>query len=1339
MFLLRDYIGKKQMFVVKHKTGNHSVVDCLKFNTDIEGFEIVPKGLSELKDGIVCLLKKHDSISYDKHFVKPTIIDAAKRSIPLNNKRFGVLVSGGLDSSIIASIISKYSDSAIYYTLGNTEDSFFVATLSKYLNIQNRIRTVQLPKANDIGKLIDKVVYCTESYNPSIVSNGLATYLLLEQAYKDGIEVVVSGEGADELFCGYRISKNADKTFENRVELIENMHFTELRRVEMIAMACSVEVRCPFLAREVFRASNGCVVSDLIDLNFGKHILRQEFVDYLPDEIIRRDKMSFDVGSGIRRMVVEYLTKDGLDEKTVLKGIWSKYFDNKLSGLPYFHSYPTFDEAIKKRGVGHKNSELLKIETLIREEFRSVPFHNLFMFNNIEVIGSDKGGTCSDRVLHFRRVLVANGYKVRLHSVFINDVDCHRLLVVEIGRENFLVDVGSGWPSVKPFPMDSPCEYSVYGMTFKTELRDDVLLLYHKIGDGDFRLMERIPLNIVEEDTVYKAVAHRFSGSAVYPFQDSLRFSQVLGDDFYFLKGNVLSVYNEFGVHKTTLSDSDIRTLLEDKFSFRLSGLGLKKQKISLVAVVATKNRSSFLRDRALKSIAAQNRLPDMVVVVDDSDESIHLVENKDVVVAFAQELAGVEFCYILNYRTHGASGSWNSAVDFLLRRGAMPENTYLAILDDDDEWLPDYLETCCNVIGEQGRIDMVACDICRITEQGQSVSMAPEMLLSDDFLVGNPGVQGSNIFVRLSRFLEAGCFDENLKSCTDRDLCIRLADLGCVRYERVARPLVNHYAEWGRARLSTPNSEAKNFGLFQFWLKHSKRMSVEQKEAFLQRAKRLFDWDLSYYQSDSLHADNIKTECIIEDGEDFMLCVGVICSSYSLIQHFLEGLYLLKSSISLRGIDVFIFENSLSVIDKTKIFQRVEQLQLTTVFISPEMQDNWLASNSYFSGYVRNRNGMFSIAQARTLLQKYIGQTVISKGVESVVWIMDEDMQITERTIKALKHLPCLKRLGVDVVIGNFDGSSPNPPLNGVRGQLVDFWNNLLWLSNFPSNSVMADLSNENAEFRQRYSDYYYDLSRRHFGHLEHPVWLEPSFDGETVGDALRRLVADAQCIFGGIPLSRPLRSVLWDGNLGTVKDSVNRGGNTFVFDPLALVDVPNLSIRVGCVDMRRSDMIWAIINRYYRRRKVISVGIPVFHAGRNILSSFTLDIDKLREEFVGAALYAALTDFFESNPEHCLAFVEQEVKDISMRYDMYVERRLVWLKESFYRAIGVSKCLQNWLGYAQYSQLIDLVGLIQNTFSWANFIKLEQRVREVCFSDIVDFLTDLVFKTDEFKEVKL
>ncbi len=260
-----------------------------------------------------------------------------------------------------------------------------------------------------------------------------------------------------------------------------------------------------------------------------------------------------------------------------------------------------------------------------------------------------------------------------------------------------------------------------------------------------------------------------------------------------------------------------------------------------LAVVVATCNRFGMLSERSLPSVAAQTRRPDFLVVVDDSDREARTA-NAELVGSLA--LAGCDVSYLENARTAGASGSWNTALDAVAGKVTDPGQVFVAVLDDDDAWSPEYLESCYSAAVEQ-QLDMVGCGLRRIESDTTAplVSDAPESLRAQDFLTGNPGIQGSNLFVRLSVVLAAGGFDEGLRSTTDRDLCIRIAELGTVRYGRLSGAMVDHYADSDRARLSTRGSVAKLEGLTAFWRKYVGRMTADQRRAFLDRAATLFGW----------------------------------------------------------------------------------------------------------------------------------------------------------------------------------------------------------------------------------------------------------------------------------------------------------------------------------------------------------------------------------------------------------------------------------------------------------------------------------------------------------------
>lgn len=264
------------------------------------------------------------------------------------------------------------------------------------------------------------------------------------------------------------------------------------------------------------------------------------------------------------------------------------------------------------------------------------------------------------------------------------------------------------------------------------------------------------------------------------------------------------------------------------------------RQDLQIFALIATCNRPDSLA-RALRSVLAQRRRPDHLLIVDDSDEAQHK-ENEAVV--NQMEFEPLRPHFMPNYRTKKrAAGAWNTGLDYIRRQTADPRGTFVAILDDDDRWEPSHLDFCAKAAAER-QLDIVVAGIIRHdpeTPDGKRLSI-PHELNVEDLLVGGVAIQGSNLFVRLDKLLEAGCFDENLESATDRDISIRLADLGDVRFGALEVHTVHHDAR-GRGRISDKGSPRKKRGLDAFWRKYQGRMSDDVQRRFLERCATLFDW----------------------------------------------------------------------------------------------------------------------------------------------------------------------------------------------------------------------------------------------------------------------------------------------------------------------------------------------------------------------------------------------------------------------------------------------------------------------------------------------------------------
>ncbi len=252
-----------------------------------------------------------------------------------------------------------------------------------------------------------------------------------------------------------------------------------------------------------------------------------------------------------------------------------------------------------------------------------------------------------------------------------------------------------------------------------------------------------------------------------------------------------------------------------------------------IVALMATHERERLLLDRALPSVLSQTRPADAIVVIDDGGTT-DLAARLPTVTTSLQ--------YLANRRTPSLSGSLNTGLDHLARYHSDPRAVFVAFLDDDDAWMPGHLAEIEARISEGAEV--VATPFLRV-ETGHVARRVdpPTTIFADQFMEGNPGIQGTNLAVRLDILLEAGGFNEALRACTDRDLLIRLCRRPRLRYAATLTPSAAHHACFDRPRLSLPGSSDKHAGLQMFDVIHGPLMTSGRRARHLERAARLFDW----------------------------------------------------------------------------------------------------------------------------------------------------------------------------------------------------------------------------------------------------------------------------------------------------------------------------------------------------------------------------------------------------------------------------------------------------------------------------------------------------------------
>ena len=369
LFTLRDAMGKKPLFLARSQ-GNFLLTSALKSAPQVEEFKEIPLGFCEIDMETGCVTRRVEPRPPEPPSAPQSLVTAIRNSIDKRTScsdltQFAVFVSGGLDSSIVASLVHNGPDSdrAHYYYFDDTEseDTHFAAMLLADLDVPTcRIHPVSIPTPVEMPELISKVVQATESRNPSIISNGIGTYVLARQARADGHKVALGGDGADEMFCGYFDPPHfgPDTTWAaSRTRLMADLPRTEMRRIDGAAMAHAIEVRCPFLDSDLRDLVQGFTEKDFYGdgpTPIRKMALRQAFAAHLPPAIIARPKQSFDRGAGIQRLAIASCTREGDTEIAYLHKVWRDHFGDLLGHLdadPYFHAYPAFDNFIPTRGL----------------------------------------------------------------------------------------------------------------------------------------------------------------------------------------------------------------------------------------------------------------------------------------------------------------------------------------------------------------------------------------------------------------------------------------------------------------------------------------------------------------------------------------------------------------------------------------------------------------------------------------------------------------------------------------------------------------------------------------------------------------------------------------------------------------------------------------------------------------------------------------------------------------------------------------------------------------------------------------------------------------------------
>jgi len=217
--------------------------------------------------------------SYEDHmdWLWRKMIESVQNRLISKNYPISLLISGGLDSSIIAAILQGTDTDVTWYSIENGESEFVNILSEKFDKKVNFLKY-------DMDDSLNQIIYQYWNETPIDLGSVIPQYHLFK-AIKDNSNhrIVLSGDGADELFGGYRRIHEYDS---QSSDIFEELTYYHLPRLDKMSMAHTLELRSPFLNLEIVRFA----LNIPLEWRRDKKILKDTFGPLLPDEIINRDK-----------------------------------------------------------------------------------------------------------------------------------------------------------------------------------------------------------------------------------------------------------------------------------------------------------------------------------------------------------------------------------------------------------------------------------------------------------------------------------------------------------------------------------------------------------------------------------------------------------------------------------------------------------------------------------------------------------------------------------------------------------------------------------------------------------------------------------------------------------------------------------------------------------------------------------------------------------------------------------------------------------------------------------------------------------------------------------------
>jgi len=317
LFAARDLLGIKTLFYGR-RNGTHYLTSELKsLRAVTEDMHEFPEGHFMDSEGRLTrfaeLAEAGSTTDAGVAQIVAQIREIIERSVHNRvdfSRPTAALLSGGMDSSVICHLSSKicrekFGEGARLKTfamgVGESADVRHARTMAEHIGSDHQELIVDLNAMLDV---LPEVIYCLESFDPSLVRSSVSNYLISRRTSEEGIEVLLSGEGGDEIFCGYTYLKDfpPEQLTAKQIECLGYLHSNASLRLDRMNQCHSVRVVAPLISGELLeyalRIPPQYKQKPEGDGKIEKWIFRKAYEGDLPDSIVWRGKQEFSQGSG---------------------------------------------------------------------------------------------------------------------------------------------------------------------------------------------------------------------------------------------------------------------------------------------------------------------------------------------------------------------------------------------------------------------------------------------------------------------------------------------------------------------------------------------------------------------------------------------------------------------------------------------------------------------------------------------------------------------------------------------------------------------------------------------------------------------------------------------------------------------------------------------------------------------------------------------------------------------------------------------------------------------------------------------------------------------------------